>query len=289
MWEINPEEKMEIAITIIVSVFVLFILYLFILARPRLSMNRQFRENDKELFTDYAHRGLHGDGIPENSLAAFAKAVENGHGLELDVQLSADGKVMVFHDDTLKRMTGCDKMLCELTAEELRKLRLAGTDEKIPYLTEVLDLVDGRSPILVELKGETLDTSVCDATYEILKDYKGSYCVESFNPILLRWFKKHAKSVMRGLLVTKMTKETEKHKKGYFLLRSQMLNFISRPDFISYDVRYPGFALDLCTKFFGATPYAWTIRNEDAYYKAREYGAFVIFEHIKPEIKDLLR
>ena len=278
---------METAIIIIASLFVLFIAYIFLLARPRVSMNRHFRETQKELFTDYAHRGLHGNGVPENSLAAFRLAVENGHGIELDVQLSADGKVMIFHDDTLKRMTGCDKLLSELTAAELRELRLAGTDEKIPYFTEVLELVDGKIPILVELKGENLDTSICKATNEILKDYKGPYCVESFNPVLVRWYKRHVKHVMRGLLVTKMTKDIEKHKKGYFFLRSMMLNCMSRPDFIAYDVRYPGFGLDLCTKFFGATPYAWTIRNEDHYYKAREYGAFVIFEHIKPNPDDL--
>ena len=264
----------------IIAFFVLFILYVFVFVRPRGKANTEF---DKSLYTDYAHRGLHGGDIPENSLMAFGKAAENGHGIELDVQLSKDGRVMVFHDYTLKRMTGCDKMLSELTAEELRELRLAGTDEKIPYLTEVLELIDGRVPILVELKGESSDTSVCAPTDEILSKYSGAYCVESFNPMLLRWYRKNRPDVMRGILVTNIAKEKKKASIKNLILQNMMTNCLCRPDFIAYDVRYSSLGVDICTKFFSSPAFAWTTRDEEAYYKARDYGAYVIFERIKPE------
>ena len=277
----------EIGIGVIAALFVLFIVYILVLVRPRTSMRGEFRERAKELFTDYAHLGLHGGDIPENSLAAFAKAAEYGHGIELDLQLSADGKVMVFHDYSLKRMTGCEKLLTELTSDELRKLRLADSDEKIPFFTEVLELIDGRVPILIELKGENADTSVAKAAFEILKDYKGSFCIESFNPFLVRWVRKNRPDVMRGILVTNVSKEKNKHNPLNFALGNMLTNFLARPDFIAYDVRYQGtLAVDLCTIFYAAPAFAWTVRGEDAYYKAREYGAYVIFENIKPEKED---
>ena len=278
---------LEILFGVIAALLVLFLLYALVLVRPRMSMRRFFYENDKALFTDYAHRGLHGSGIPENSLAAFAKAAGNGHGIELDLQLSSDGQVMVFHDYSLKRMTGCDRLLAELTADELRELRLGDTDEKIPFFTEVLELISGRVPMLIELKGENADTSVCSAAFELLKDYTGEYCVESFNPFLLRWFRKNASPIMRGILVTNVSKEKKKHNPLNFALGNMLTNALARPDFIAYDVRYRNrLGVDLCTKFWGAPAFAWTVRVEGSYYLAREYGAYVIFEGIKPEEDD---
>ena len=274
---------MTVALIIIAALFFLFIIYSLVLIRPRLYVWKKFRQHDSELFTDYAHRGLHGGSIPENSLAAFALAAEKGHGVELDVQLSKDGKVMVFHDYSLSRMTGRDALLSDLTADELKELRLAGTDEKIPYLTEVLDTIGGRVPILVELKGESTDTSVCPPTNEILSSYKGKYCVESFNPILLRWYRKNRPDVMRGILVTNAVKEKKKLSLLNFALTNLLTNILCRPDFVAYDIRYGSLSNDICTKCYDAPAFAWTVRNEDDYYKAREYGANVIFERIKPE------
>ena len=274
---------MVIAISIILALFVVFIVYSLILIRPRLSAVHLFRQADKELFTDYAHRGLHGGNIPENSLAAFSLAADKGHGIELDVQLSKDGRVMVFHDYSLKRMTGCDKNLSDLTADELKELRLGGTDERIPYFSEVLEVIGGRVPILVELKGESSDTSVCAPTNELLKEYTGKYCVESFNPLLLKWYKTNRPDVMRGILVTNVTKEKKKHDPLSFALKHMLTNVICRPDFIAYDVRYPSLSVDLCTKFYRSPAFAWTVRDEDAYNKARGYNAHVIFERIRPE------
>ena len=153
-----------IALGIIVSLLaILAAIYFLILVRPTKKTKPQ-----EELLRDYAHRGLHnGKDAPENSLAAFEAACQKGYGIELDVQLSRDGTVMVFHDYTLVRMTGCDKKLCELDAEELTALTLGESDQTIPTFAEVLSLVDGRVPLLVELKGESFDTALCEKVANI--------------------------------------------------------------------------------------------------------------------------
>ena len=149
----------------------LFSIYVIILACPKAK-----EPDDKALICKYAHRGLHKDGVPENSLAAFSLACEKGFAMELDVHLSKDKEVMVFHDGSLKRMTGCDKGIHELTYAELSELRLAGTDEKIPTLREVLELVGGKVPLLIELKGESTDTSLCPEVAKLLREYPNLWC-----------------------------------------------------------------------------------------------------------------
>lgn len=223
------------------------------------------RTMDKKLLRDYAHRGLHGeteDGFaPENSLAAFRRAADAGFGIELDLQLSRDGEVFVFHDYSLARMTGCDKKLSELTADELDKLRLSGGGERIPRLTEVLETVGGRVPLLIELKGESVDTALCPAANAILSEYGGEYIVESFNPMLLNWYRKHRPEIRRGQLYTNVCRE-----KGIsplnILLTGMLLNCLSRPDFVAYDKKSPrAFPLFAATRIFRAARFAWTIRN----------------------------
>ena len=159
------------------------------------------------------HRGICAK-YPENTILAFQKAIELGvDGIELDVHLSKDKEVMVFHDGSLKRMTGCDKGIHELTYAELSELRLAGTDEKIPTLREVLELVGGKVPLLIELKGESTDTSLCPEVAKLLREYKGSYCIESFNPLLLGEMRKHLPEAYYGLLYTDLCREKRKKKK----------------------------------------------------------------------------
>ncbi len=232
----------------------------------------------EDVKTHYAHRGLHGDGIPENSLEAFARAVEAGYGIELDVQLSKDGEVMVFHDYPLMRMAGVRGKLSEKTAAELRELRLQETDSVIPTLKEVLALVDGRIPLLIELKGESGDTSLCTALHSLLETYQGPYVIESFNPLLLAWYKKNAPAVYRGQLTTKTTVELERNARN-ILLDSLLLNVITRPDFMAYDLRYAGrLPVRLCTELFHAQKFAWTIRGEEEYRLSCAHKAYTIFE-----------
>ena len=159
----------------------------------------------------YAHRGLWGGEIPENSLAAFRRAAEHGFAIELDVQLSSDGEVMVFHDYTLDRVVGREGKLCDLDAAELGTLSLCGTEQTIPTFREVLTLVNGRVPILVELKGESMDTSLCEKAAALLREYEGLYCIESFNPLLLHEMRKHLPDAYYGLLYTNVCRAKKKN------------------------------------------------------------------------------
>ncbi len=255
---------------------VLFLLYAFVLLFPGAKKERikKFRY----FFTDYAHRGLWGDGIPENSLTAFSRAAEKGFGTELDVRLSKDGKVFVFHDDNLLRMTGIAGKFSDFTAKEIEQLCLAGTGEKIPYFTEVLSAVRGRVPIMVELKGETSDTALCVAVDRILRDYDGEYCVESFNPLYVGWYRKNRAEIMRGQLVCGNKKPLST------VCDLLVFNIYNRPDFISYKYsRYNRTALCLATRLWNAERAIWTVRDGET--RKRFKNAAVIFEGFIPERK----
>ena len=149
-----------------------------------------------------AHRGLFtaDQRIPENSLAAFRRAVEAGYGMELDVQLSRDGQVVVFHDDDLKRVCGVDAPVDALDYAELQALPLCGTGERMPLFSEVLQLVDGRTPMIVELKNGRRNRELCEKTLALLRAYSGPCCIESFNPMIVSWFRFHAPDLLRGQL-----------------------------------------------------------------------------------------
>lgn len=255
-------------------------LYLFFFLRPA----KRPADTDPSLSAHYAHRGYHNAELPENSPAAFRNAVEHGYGIELDIQLSSDGEVMVFHDYTLDRMTGETGKLSDHTAAELSGLHLltcdgVRTEEHIPTLREVLALVDGKVPLLIELKGETFDTALCPAADRILQSYHGAYCVESFNPLLIGWYKKNRPDVYRGLLYTDVFRVKSKSLLN-LLLSGMMLNFLARPHFIAYDGRFDRkFPLLLATKLFRADRFLWTVRAEEERSKT---GEFMIFETIAP-------
>ncbi len=224
---------------------------------------------------DYAHRGLHGHGIPENSISAFGRAVEKGVGIELDVQLTKDGEVVVFHDYTTERMTGVEGKVAEMTLDELQCLNLAETDEKIPLFSEVLELIDGKIPILIELKGESSSTELCGKLCRVLEGYNGDYIVESFNPLLLRAFAKLRPDVPRGILSANLTKT-----KGAlgFALKNLLLNFLCRVDFVAYDFsdKFP-LTARLCVKM-GACKLLWTPRNDGEIADSRPRCDGIIFE-----------
>lgn len=147
----------------------------------------------------YAHRGLHGPGVPENSLAAFRRAAEAGYGAELDVHLTRDGRLVVIHDGDLERMCGVPGRVAEKTAEELAALRLAGSEEHIPLLEEVLPLFAGRAPLVVELKTDRHGAAaLAGDTVDCLDRFSIDYCVESFDPRPLRWLRRHRPSGAAG-------------------------------------------------------------------------------------------
>lgn len=233
---------------------------------------------------NFAHRGLHARdrSVPENSIPAFRLAAEMGYGIELDVQLSRDGQVVVFHDDTLDRVCGVHGRVDAFAYNELKKMKLCGTDYCIPLFSEVLETVGGRSPIICELKSGPHNRELCRKTHNLISAYEGDICVESFDPNIVAWFRIHGKELLRGQLAMPAAHyEKGKTVKGTFLsfLASlTLLNFIGRPQFIAYEaVRKP--VTVKIAGLLGAMKVLWTShepRNEagqDA----------VIFEFYKPK------
>ena len=267
-------------------IIIFLILLIFGVAYVSMIMPRATEQPELDkILSDYAHRGLFDNKrIPENSLAAFRNSVKHGFGIELDVQLTKDGQVVVFHDYTLDRMCGVKGKVSELTLEELRRFRLLGTEEGIPTLSEVLEVVNGQVPLLVELKGESTNDDVCLATARLLDEYEGVFSVESFNPLLLRWFKTHRPEVARGQLVTNMMKtRKDGNKLLNFLLTSLLLNFLSRPDFIACDIKHMGGpSFYICVKLFRAKQVYWTVKSRDDFDAIREAEAYSIFEGFIP-------
>ena len=231
----------------------------------------------------FAHRGLHVEdkSVPENSLEAFRLAASAGYGVELDVQLSRDGQVVVFHDDTLDRVCGVHARVDEKSFDELRLLRLCGTEQRIPLLTEALAVINGRGPLIVELKNGRRNRELCEKTYAILSDYEGQVCIESFNPMIVRWFKKHARDLVRGQLATTVKDYGDTVKKPTaWLLSHCLMNFLSRPQFIAYRIGFRPLSVRL-SEALGAMRFGWTARNE----RAERHRDAVIFEFYRPQLK----
>lgn len=229
-----------------------------------------------------AHRGLHekDKSVPENSLAAFARAAENGYGMELDVQLSKDGEVVVFHDDTLDRVCGVHSRVDAKTLAELKELPLCGTNERIPLFTEMLELVDGRTPLIVELKTGPRNRELCEKTLEILRSYKGEYCIESFDPFIVAWFRFHAPEILRGQLAAGADDYKNMPKAEVFALSNCLLNFISRPQFIAYQLVRRPLTVRL-SELLGAMRVCWTSHDP----KDQKGQDTVIFEFYRPGIR----
>lgn len=238
----------------------------------------------------YAHRGLHDEAHAENSMSAFRLAAESGFGIELDVRLSRDGEVVVFHDDTLKRVAGDERAVIDLTAEELSHMRLSGTDEGVPTLREVLEMVGGRVPILVEIKRNSpAHPDVTPRAIEILKEYEGDYLLQSFNPLSVGVVRELAPEVPRGFLASHLTKKKgEKHPLYQYLVERFFLNIVARPEFLAYD--HNDYKKYLPVRTFSAIykmpTFAWTVRNEEEAACAMANGFdTVIFENYVPKTK----
>ena len=276
---------MKILFIIPIVLLALFCLYFYCIM-PRLSRKKEVQDFIHHLF---AHRGLFtkDQSIPENSMAAFANAIEQGYGIELDIQLTKDKRLVVFHDHTLSRMCGIDLPVCEMTYQQLQKYTLLDTEEKIPLFEDVLKLVDGKVPLLVEIKLPTLNTYTCQAADTLLQNYSGKYCIESFNPLALRWYKKHRKDVVRGQLSANLTKPvTETGFLLSFLVKYLLLNFIGRPDFIAYcytDTQNVSFLLNKC--LLHTPTFAWTVRSQTVLEKYRNKFDSIIFDGFVPAHK----
>ena len=267
---------------VLIVILVLIVLY-FLAIKPRLSRQKQWAPF-KGVY--YAHRGLHDNEseAPENSLPAFKKAVKAGYGIELDVQLTKDRVPVVFHDFTLERACGKPGKVYEYTYEELQQFPLFQSNERIPKFEEVLKVVDGKVPLIVEIKLEWMDLTVCAFVDKMLKEYKGMYCIESFNPLVLTWYRRYHNDVLRGQLSDAFLKEGEYRGVLYWILQNLLLNWMTKPDFVAYNHKYAdNLSRRLCRKLYKNMAAAWTIKSQQELEAAKEEFDVFIFDSFIPK------
>lgn len=220
----------------------------------------------------YAHRGLHGAGVPENSRAAFEAAIAAGFGIELDVRPCAGNGAMVFHDARLERLSEGKGALRRLPAAWAAAVRLKGSDETIPSFEDALALIAGRAPLLVEIKAPRLGwRSLCRSLEAGLRAYPGPVAVMSFDAATIGWFARNAPHVPRGLVMSEQGRRKIALPRGLALC-------IADPDFLAYDVRSlpSAFAADACRR--GLALLVWTVRSEADRQKALRLGDQIIHE-----------
>lgn len=242
---------------------------------------KQIQNNHWLLEVPIAHRGLHtcDNIVPENSLAAFENAISNNYSIELDIQLSKDNEIVVFHDFDLKRLCNIPENVNELNLSELKELHLANSKEKIPTLAEVLDFVDNKVPLLIEIKNETTSNILERKLNDLLRTYKGRFAIQSFNPNSLNWFYKNNKEIIRGQLSYSFYDEELSFVKK-FLLKNMYYNFLSHPHFIAYGIEdLPNSRVKKIRKKMPVL--SWTINSSSKLQKAKMFCDNIIFECVK--------
>ncbi len=272
-----------IAFYIAIVILILILIYLYLI------MPNTVKKEDTNKFYNflYAHRGFHdnkGDA-PENSMLSFAKAVENGYGMELDIQLTKDNKVVVFHDFTLDRVCKVKGKVIDFTYDEIKNYKLLDSQETIPLLEDVLNEVDGKTPLIVEFKVQDSNKVpvLCKEASNILEKYNGLYCIESFNPAVVIWYKENKNDIVRGQLSCNYG-AYGKGKPQFKALEYLLMNFKAKPDFIAYDKDgYNNISRKLCRNLFKNTAVVWTLYSQEDLDKAKNHFDLFIFEGFKPE------
>lgn len=268
-------------IIVLTVLLIIFILYL-------LSVKGRVGYCNFEKFKGvyYAHRGLHGEGVPENSLKAFKLAVDKGYGAEFDVHVLADGELAVIHDHSLLRTAGVDVKIEELTLSDLENYCLEGTDEKIPTFKEVLNVFDGKRPLIIELKATSGDVDrLCSTVVKQLEGYKGDYCIESFDPRCVYWFKKHCPQMVRGQLSENYFKNDKSVLAAplKFIMSFLITNFLTKPDFVAYrfkDRRH--IANRISRSLWKTQSVGWTLTDLEEIASADKENIISIFEGFEP-------
>ena len=256
----------------------LFALYLWLIAPARKPFPYAMR-------TDvlYAHRGLHDKNrsVIENSLRAFSLAVENGYGMELDLQTTRDGRVVIHHDLNTQRVCGVDAVI-EQT--DYADLPLLPDGTPLPLFEDLLKLVDGKTPLIIELKQHKQWLRTVQSALEMLKNYRGDYCLESFHPLIVRYLRKSAPQLLRGQL-SSCNLGSEITPLTAFLLKHLLMNVLSRPHFIAYDIHHDRTpSLWLNRMLFKPILVAWTVRSQQDLDTARKRYDAIIFEGFTPDV-----
>ncbi len=263
--------------TVLIIALSVLLLFLFMIMP-----SRKYRKKLEKYNGIYiTHRGLYNNekGVPENSLLAFKKAVEKGYGIEFDIRLTKDKQVVVFHDNSLLRLCKADKKVNDLILEELKEYNLLSTNEKIPTLSEFLETVGENTILFMEVKADGYSPyEIFAKAKEILKDYKGEYCVQSFDPRILACYRKYQPEIIRGQLAT------GNYKKGFLfsLLSSLLANFISRPHYVAFLYENRKNIFFKISKFLGAYSQCWTVRTKEELPEAKKHYKIFIFENFEP-------
>ncbi|MDO4465747.1 MAG: glycerophosphodiester phosphodiesterase family protein [Bacillota bacterium] len=269
---------------IYVFVFLIFLIFIYLFSmKPRSIRYPEIWKKFESV--EIAHRGYFDNrkAYPENSLAAFQRAVENGFGIELDVQMTKDGKLVVFHDGTLTRMCKDERMLIDLTYEECQQFTLKKSNQKIPLYEDVLKVIDGKVPLIVEIKHEGNSLLTVEKTLEMMKDYKGLYVVESFDPKVVHWLKVNRPEIIRGQLAEDYS---EKQGMNWFtkrILTNFMLNWWTKPDFVAFDFHCRHFTCfkHMCS-CFRFKKVVWTIKDAVQLEEAKKTFDVCIFDSFDP-------
>ena len=226
-----------------------------------------------------AHRGLFNkEDVPENSIKAFEACIQKGYAIELDFNMSKDGHLVIFHDDSLKRMTGIKHNITELNLNEIKKLKLLGTENKIPTLEDVLLLVQGKVPLMIEIKKNDRYEELMPKLICMLEKYTGEYVVKSFDPRIVYWLKKNAPYIIRGQLAAKNIREV-KGRLMKFLLGKMFFNIFTKPHFISYQYTNMNSKMYNKQKRKGRSVAVWTVKSKEEYLKIKDICDMVIFEN----------
>lgn len=261
------------------------------------------RQTKIALFEDkyIAHRGLFNNdnrACPENSIPAFERARDNGYGIELDVRLTKDDKLVVFHDESLQRMCGINRDVIDMTLTELKKYYLLESREKIPEFTRVLNqvLINGKEnpPLIIEVKARHKCIHTLKILFELLKDYRGIYCIESFNPLALVWLRIYHPEVIRGQLVMDYGRKRRRgrgrkclegvvHFFQSLFTNVLLLTIFTRPDFVAYNHKFANtWRYRRLRKSGEYVSAGWTIRSKEELKKSRKYFSIIIFDSFMP-------
>lgn len=264
-----------------VTTFVGYYLY-------RIAPNNAYNKNFKP-FEDFyiAHRGLfnNNSNAPENSLEAFRLAVSHNYGIELDIQITTDKRLVVFHDETLERMCCVNKKVTECNYNELKQYKLKTTNERIPLLDEVLEVIAGKVPLVIEIKSTEKLIETTRMLAERMDSYDGIYCVESFHPLAIEWYRKNRPNIIRGQLSDNFFRTNEKL--NFFeklILSNLLMNNHSRPDFIAYNFKNKNqISYMICRSLFKTKNFAWTVRSQSELNFVKKSFDVIIFDSFIPK------
>ena len=226
-----------------------------------------------------AHRGYHNKEAPENSMGAFENAIRKDYAIELDVRISKDNKIVVFHDKDLKRMCNVDLVVIENNYKDIKEFKLLETEEGIPLLRDLLNVVAGRVPLMIEIKNENEIGITESEVDKLLAEYKGEYVIQSFNPFSMRWFKKHNKNVIRGQISWRA-----KHERNLiirFIKKHMLFNIYSKPDFINYEIEGLSSCPIKIRRLFKKPILGWTLRKKVEYDNVLKKCDNVVFEQFE--------